>query len=77
MTDKSLQNTKAILKSLVVSQQGGLTIQQLDRDYKELQSCPIPFVELGFSRLETFLRSINDTLLVSIFHISPVAFCIK
>lgn len=65
MSDRSLQNIKAVLKSLVISQQGGLTIKQLNRDYQDLETCPIPFVQLGYSKLETFLRSINDTLIVS------------
>lgn len=61
-----LSKTKAVLRSLVVSAPQEITTPQLAADYESLEGQCIPFVQLGYQRLEHFLESISDTLLVSI-----------
>uniref|UniRef100_A0A1I8NSS4 HTH OST-type domain-containing protein n=1 Tax=Stomoxys calcitrans TaxID=35570 RepID=A0A1I8NSS4_STOCA len=60
-----LKEVKAILKSLVISCPDKITIDQLNRDFREVEGHFIPFRKLGYNNLEQFLRSIPDTLLVS------------
>lgn len=61
----SLQNIKATLRSLINSKNRGMTLSDLERDYMNMEGRQIPFVELGYTRLETFLGSLTDTLVVS------------
>lgn len=60
----SLHNTKAILRSLINSAPTGLTVADLERDFANQEGRRIPFVELGYNRLHSFLQSIDDTLTV-------------
>ncbi|XP_065370506.1 tudor domain-containing protein 7 isoform X2 [Calliphora vicina] len=63
--DKSMLNeVKAILKSLVLSSPEKITIEKLNRDYRDVEGQFIPFRRLGYANLEEFLRSIPDTLRV-------------
>lgn len=61
----SLQNTKFILRSLINSNNRQMTALDLSRDYRKAEGVPIPFVQLGYRRLEDFLQSLTDTLIVS------------
>lgn len=65
---KSLQNTKMVLRSLVNSNPGGMgmTIDQLNKDYRQEENEPIPYRSLGFTNLESFLCSLDDTLVVCV-----------
>lgn len=67
-TKASLQNTKCILRSLINSKNRELTVTDLSMDYRNLEGVPIPFVQLGYKRLDDFLRSLTDTLIVSSFY---------
>lgn len=64
MSGVNLQNTKTILRSLINSAPYGFSIDDLDREYQLEAGRSIPYVDLGYSRLYDFLRSINDTLTV-------------
>lgn len=60
-----LNEVKAILKSLVLSSTDKMTIDQLNRDYRDVEGEFIPYRRLGFVNMEQFLRSLTDTLRVS------------
>lgn len=59
-----LSEMKVIIKSLVLSYPESITIQQLNRDYKETEGEDIPFHRVGFDTLEDFLHSLPDTIKV-------------
>ncbi|XP_037828317.1 tudor domain-containing protein 5 isoform X2 [Lucilia sericata] len=64
MEKSALNEVKAILKSLVLSSPEKITIEKLNRDYRDVEGQFIPFRRLGYGNLEEFLRSIPDTLRV-------------
>lgn len=64
-----LQEVKAVIKSLVVSCPNAITIDELNLDYRSIEGQRIPYQKLGFQTLESFLRSIPDTVNVSIGYI--------
>ncbi|XP_039956448.1 uncharacterized protein LOC120772104 [Bactrocera tryoni] len=57
-----LQEVKAIIKSLVISCPNAITIDELNLDYRNIEGQRIPYHKLGFQTLESFLRSIPDTV---------------
>ncbi|CAD6998570.1 unnamed protein product [Ceratitis capitata] len=59
-----LQEVKAVIKSLVLSYPGDITVDALNRDYRSTEGIQIPHRKLGFQTLEEFLRSIPDTITV-------------
>ena len=64
MEKSCLAEVKAILKSLVLSSTGKMTIDQLNRDYRDIEGECIPFRRLGYANIEQFLHAIPDTLRV-------------
>uniref|UniRef100_A0A1B0GC26 HTH OST-type domain-containing protein n=1 Tax=Glossina morsitans morsitans TaxID=37546 RepID=A0A1B0GC26_GLOMM len=60
-----LSEMKVIIKSLVLSYPESITIQQLNRDYKETEGEDIPFHRVGFDTLEDFLHSLPDTIKIT------------
>lgn len=61
MANKSLNNTKTVLRSLIIASPNGITIQQLKKEYMEQEGTDIPYAALGYQRLDVFLRALNDT----------------
>lgn len=57
-----LDKMKKIIRSLVNTSKAGLTSDQLNVDYRELEGKDIPFHEFGYTNLNTFLKSIPDTV---------------
>ncbi|KAM7346217.1 tejas isoform 2-T2 [Cochliomyia hominivorax] len=64
MEKSVLNEVKAILKSLVLSCPDKITIDQLNKDYRDVEGEFIPYRRLGYRNLEQFLRSLPDTLMV-------------
>lgn len=60
------ETVKKYIRSLLTSAPGGVQMFQLERDYKNTIGEPIPYMKLGYRSLEFFLKSIPETLLVSI-----------
>ncbi|GBM55232.1 hypothetical protein AVEN_158118-1 [Araneus ventricosus] len=50
------------LRSVTQSCKGGVPLYRLERDYKDLLGTPIPYRELGFNSLETFIQDIPDVI---------------
>jgi len=65
MASYPLDDIKKVLRALIISCPHGLTVEQLDRDFSEMEGTKIPFYDYGFNSLESFLQSIPDTLLVN------------
>ena len=65
MGKDSLDETKKIIRSLLISAKQGLFVEQLDRDYKSQKGTPIPYSDYGHSTLESFLCSIPDVIRIS------------
>ena len=62
-TDRGLlENTKTMLRSLLISVKGGLTLQQLNKDYIDENGEDVPFSALGYSNLVSFLKTIPDAV---------------
>ncbi|EDW09514.2 uncharacterized protein LOC6579697 isoform X1 [Drosophila mojavensis] len=57
-----LSYVKRVIHSLVVSTPDRVTIERLKRDYANEEGCPVPYNSLGFKDIESFLRSIPDTV---------------
>ena len=57
MTDLK-KRTEAMLRAVLISSSRGVPLRRLDREYKSITHQPVPFLELGFSSLEEFIRSI-------------------
>ena len=55
---------KLSVKAVLTSSASVLGLNDLIRDYRELNGSDIPFRKLGFSNLLDFLRSIPDTVRV-------------
>lgn len=62
--EEDLKELKIILKSVVISFPGKLTIRKLNRDYHKSEGRDIPYRDHGFESLELFLKSMPDTLKV-------------
>lgn len=67
MSDHGFLNyVKRVIHSLVVSTPDRVTIERLKRDYANEEGCPVPYNKLGFKDIESFLRSIPDTVVVNL-----------
>ena len=52
------KKTEAMLRAVLISSPRGVPVYRLDREYKAITFQSIPFRELGFGSLESYLRSI-------------------
>lgn len=57
-----LDETKVLLRALMVSNPEALTISQLAKDFQEMEGNPIPFSKLGYKTLTDFLLSMPDIM---------------
>lgn len=60
--DAKLLEVKMVIKALVITAQNGMDITTLDNEYYEQEGAHIPFQQFGFSNLNEFLVSINDSV---------------
>ncbi|KAI6659409.1 tudor domain containing protein 5 TDRD5 [Oopsacas minuta] len=65
MSIENIQETKKIIRSLLISAKNGLTSLQLERDFISQIGKPIPFKSYGHLSLESLLCSMPDVVLVS------------
>lgn len=59
-----LNYVKKVIHSLVVSTPMRVSVESLKRDYLNEEGSAVPFIKLGFKNIESFLRSIPDTVTV-------------
>ncbi|XP_035916105.1 putative uncharacterized protein DDB_G0286901 [Anopheles stephensi] len=57
-----MDELKPIIRSLAISSAGGLTLQQLERDFKCLEGYSIPYQRLGFKSLASLLQTLTDVV---------------
>src|SRR5690242_18180168 len=62
MTVNEVEETKKLLRSLVMPHSKGLSVYHLCRDYKEMEGRDVPFRHLGFNAMTDMLRSFRDTV---------------
>lgn len=62
-------NVKKYITSLLTSTPLVVTIQQLNKDYRNTIGEPVPYQKLGYNSLEHLLRSIPDTVQVCTYEI--------
>eukprot|EP00092_Neocalanus_flemingeri_P036174 GFUD01039385.1.p1 GENE.GFUD01039385.1~~GFUD01039385.1.p1 ORF type:complete len:862 (+),score=224.23 GFUD01039385.1:55-2640(+) len=55
-----LERVRKNLRPTLISQKGGVSLERLNKDYSELMGEGIPFRQLQFQSMESFLRSIPD-----------------
>ena len=60
-----LVRTKKYLRSALLSSKGGVTAEQVYRDYRDLVGEGIPYRRLGYETLENFLNSVPDVCKIS------------
>ncbi|XP_070176619.1 tudor domain-containing protein 5-like isoform X2 [Littorina saxatilis] len=58
----ALSNIKSLFRSILITVQGGLTVQEFQRDYRDFVGTPIPYTDFGFQSLKPFLLSLKDTV---------------
>ncbi|XP_071942387.1 tudor domain-containing protein 7-like [Antedon mediterranea] len=56
------EDVKKLLRSLLISQKGGVPLQLLASDYRSLIGDHIPYTRFGFRSLEEYLQSIPDVV---------------
>ncbi|XP_026676435.1 tudor domain-containing protein 7 [Diaphorina citri] len=66
MDEDDKKHLISTLRATVASQKGGVELQALNSDYRELEGQNIPFRAMGFPTLEAYIRSLsNDFSIVS------------
>lgn len=59
---KLLDETKAMVKSLVIPYQDGVFLRTLCNDYFDIEGHELPYKKLGFKSLKEFLNNIPDVV---------------
>ena len=57
-----LKEIKSFLRSVLITEIGGLTVSKLLWDYKNLVGSTIPFEKYGFTNFKSFLETLPDTV---------------
>uniref|UniRef100_A0A182RJB3 HTH OST-type domain-containing protein n=1 Tax=Anopheles funestus TaxID=62324 RepID=A0A182RJB3_ANOFN len=57
-----MDELKAIIRSLAISSASGITLSQLDHDFKSLEGYSIPYKNHGFKSLLSMLRTLTDVV---------------
>jgi len=58
--EEQLEKTKKHLRSVLISEKGGVALDRLERDYKELVGQSLPYKAFGFTKVAALLESIPD-----------------
>ncbi|XP_060812233.1 uncharacterized protein MAL13P1.304-like [Bombus pascuorum] len=56
------ENTQTTILALLITRKGGCTVKQLSHDYYELEGEHIPWKDLGYNSLLSFLHSMSKTV---------------
>ncbi len=62
--EKLLERTRKDLRSVLISAPRGVPVRLLLTDFKMVLGCELPFRQLGFQRLEDFIKSVPDVVRV-------------
>lgn len=64
MSEASLDTTKKILRSILNTVKNGLSVNELQKQYRELEGRYIPYQQLGYNNIRSFLGAIPDTVYI-------------
>lgn len=62
ITMDRLTEVKKLIRSILIPQKNGYTIEQLSEDYFEMEGLGLPFQEFKYSSIIEFLKSMPDTV---------------
>lgn len=57
---------KSVIRGILVSSPTAMTVRQLDVDFKKTEGAEFPFKKFGSDNFLDYLRSIPDTVVVSL-----------
>lgn len=60
-----LTDVKCIVRSILVTEKGGMTIPQLEREYRSNEGQPVPYAKFGCRSIREFLNKISDTVRIT------------
>lgn len=63
--EQDLNYVKMIVRSVLTSTPGNVTIAQLIKDYENLEGTFLPYSQLGFKSVYGLLKAMNDIFTVS------------
>ncbi|XP_051170710.1 maternal effect protein oskar [Leptopilina boulardi] len=49
-----------VIKALIVARKGGMPIEDLDKDYQEMEAASIPYLRMGYNSLFEYLREVKE-----------------
>lgn len=64
MAESNLNYVKTIIRSILTSSPGSMTIRQVLTDYEHLEGNSLPYRELGFKTVFEILGTMKDVLQV-------------
>lgn len=65
MEQPDLNYLKTVLRSILTSSPGKVTISQILNEYSDFEGCTLSYKHLGFNTIFELLESMNDVLKVS------------
>lgn len=69
MSSADLIYIKSVLRSVLTSFPGNITVSQMLQDYADLEGEPLPYQKLGFKNVFKLLETLSDVLKVSLLDI--------
>ncbi|RWS08188.1 Tudor domain-containing protein 7-like protein, partial [Dinothrombium tinctorium] len=63
-SSSDIETIKSALRAVVQTSKVGFRLYDLEKEYEDLNGCPIPYLNFGFENLKDFLCSIPDTVIV-------------
>lgn len=64
--ESELRTIKAIIRSIIISAGGLISVNQLIHDFRLIENTEIPFEHFGYPTMTSFLASIPDCMEVSL-----------
>jgi len=65
MEQPDLKDLKMVIRSILTSSPGKMTISQILNEYLNYEGCNLPYKHLGFKTIFELLGNMNDVLKVS------------
>ncbi|XP_014662464.1 PREDICTED: tudor domain-containing protein 5-like [Priapulus caudatus] len=62
---KLMEKLKKEVRAVLLTSKSGLTVYELEKDYADMMSRPLPYRELGFGNVTDLCRSMSDVVSIS------------
>lgn len=62
------EEIKKLVTSILISTTSMMTVEMLQKDFKNMMGDDIPYIRMGFKSLEHYLSSIPDTVRVRVWY---------